>query len=218
MRKENIVFRYRGAKWSTRFFLTARWKLTPYSHMASRLPEKGKVLDLGCGHGLFALAAGLSSSSRKIVGIDHDSERISLGLRATQDLPNIQLKEGSLTQPSQETQSYSAVTMIDVMHYFDPRTQDSLIQNAYQLLERGGTLLVREVDPQAGLTSVWNRFYEKIATGIGFTRAEKSTLHFRTRSAWEDLMKKNGFQVRSERCSSFLFADILYICERPKHS
>lgn len=105
--------------------------------------------------------------------------------------------------------------MIDVMHYFDPETQEDLLKRVYHLMDPGGTLLVREVDPEGGLTSFWNRFYEKVATGIGFTQADKKGLHFRSRQGWEKLMETCGFKVKSERCSSFLFADILYICERP---
>jgi 2-polyprenyl-3-methyl-5-hydroxy-6-metoxy-1,4-benzoquinol methylase len=199
----------------TRLFLTARWQLTPYSVMASRLPPQGKILDLGCGHGLFALAIAMNSPSRKVLGIDHDLCRVQLGSKATEDMANVRLEIGNMTQPPEDLQPYSGIAMIDVMHYFDPKTQETLLQRAFHLLDEGGTLLVREVDPEGGLASAWNRLYEKLATGIGFTQAEKKDLHFRSRQEWEDIMGKNGFKVTSERCSSLLFADILYVCERP---
>jgi len=211
---KTIPSRYKSIPLSTRFFLKARWKLTPYSQMVSRLPLQGRILDLGCGHGLFALAAALHGPERTVLGIDHDPNRIALGVCAAQDIPNIQLETGSLLQAYKKPESYSAVAMIDVMHYFNPEIQEKLIRQAYTLLPSGGTLLVREVDPQGGIPSVWNRLYEKVATTVGFTRIEKSTHHFRTRHDWEALLQKNGFKVQAERCSSFLFADILYICER----
>jgi O-methyltransferase involved in polyketide biosynthesis len=110
--------------------------------------------------------------------------------------------------------TYRGIAMIDVMHYFPPEQQARLAREAFRLLEAGGTLIVREVDPDGGMVSAWNRLYEKIATGIGFTRAEKQGLHFRSRRGWEEMLEEAGFEVRSERCSSFLFADILYICQR----
>lgn len=215
--RSSVGSRYRQASLMTRLFLAARWHLTPYPIMASRLPQQGRILDLGCGHGLFALAMAIHSPSRKILGIDHDRGRVQLGSQATADLPNIRLETGNLMAPplSEGVQPYSGIAMIDVMHYFDPLAQETLLYRAFQLLDQGGTLLVREVDPQAGLASSWNRFYEKLATGMGFTQAEKKGLHFRSRQGWKDLMEKSGFKVSSERCSSFLFADILYVCERP---
>lgn len=216
MKKQKVLRRYQGAGLSTQLFLTARWKLTPYSKMASHLPNKGKILDLGCGHGLFALAAGLNSPHREILGIDHDQKRVSLATQATSDLNNIRLQAGNMASPPIKEKAFSGVSMIDVMHYFDPKTQEALLAQVFNLLESGGTLIVREVDPHGGLPSVWNRFYERIATWIGFTQSKEKNLYFRSRPGWEGLLKKTGFEVKSERCSSFLFADILYICERPR--
>ena len=213
-KNRKILSRYQHAPWSTRLFLSARWRLTPYSLMASRLPEQGRILDLGCGHGLFALAVALRSPARQVVGIDHDSARVELGQKATQDLPNVDLKAGNMAKPPADT-SFAGIAMIDVMHYFDPGTQEALLKWAFTCLNKGGTLLVREVDPDSGFASRWNRLYEKVATGVGFTQSEKKDLHFRSRPGWEELMKGAGFEVRSERCSSALFADILYVCERP---
>jgi hypothetical protein len=104
--------------------------------------------------------------------------------------------------------------MIDVLHYFPPPAQEELIRQAHRLLEPDGTLLVREVEPDAGPLSLWNRAYERIATGIGFTRAERQGLHFRSRGEWERLLRAEGFAVSSERCSSLLFADVLFVCRR----
>ena len=209
-----ILERYQNASFFTRFFLFARWSLTPYARMASRLPPQGPILDLGCGHGLLALTAALDSPARTVLGIDHDQERIGLAQIAARNLPNLEVKKGNLMDPPSSTPPYSGITMIDIMHYFEPRLQENLLRRAHQLLGNGGTLLVREVDPEGGWVSKWNRTYEKIATRIGFTQAEAAGLHFRTKKDWISLLESVGFEVKSERCSSFLFADILYTCER----
>jgi 2-polyprenyl-3-methyl-5-hydroxy-6-metoxy-1,4-benzoquinol methylase len=182
--------------------------------MAARLPNQGGILDLGCGHGLFSLALGLSSPSRTILGIDHDTGRVALASKAVLDLPNVQIQLGTIAHPPEGHQPYSGIAMIDVLHYFDFTTQEAVLQKAYDRLKKGGILLVREVDPEGGLASAWNRFYESIATRIGFTQAEKQGLHFRRRKDWEAILEATGFRVITERCSHFLFADILYRCER----
>jgi dolichyl-phosphate beta-glucosyltransferase len=212
--QHQILRRYQKADFPTRVFLQARWRLTPYLEMASRLPLRGPILDLGCGHGLLALTAALESSSREVLAVDHDDARILLAHTAAQGVSNIRVQKGSLLEPPRLSKPYAAVTAIDVMHYFSPTLQESILKNLYDLLNTGGTLLVREVNPNGGWISKWNRIYEKIATGIGFTQAEPQGLHFRTQEGWETLLSSIGFKVRSERCSSFLFADILYTCER----
>lgn len=225
--QRNLWERYREAPFGTRVFLVLRWFLTPYHQMAAHLPMEGTILDLGCGHGLFALMAALKSPARKMIGIDHDAARIAQGSRAIQDLKNISLSKGTLADLSAEKSTegspeksdetrISGIAIIDVMHYFDPDTQNTVLKQAHQLLSPGGTLIVREVDPQGGVVSSWNRIYEKLATGIGFTQTDVKSkgLFFRTIPGWTDLLESAGFKVRSEPCTSFLFADILYICER----
>ncbi len=53
---------------------------------------------------------------------------------------------------------------------------------------------------------------------IGFTQSNniqaKENLSFKSQSGWEAKFAEHGFKVRSEPCSSPIFADILYICQR----
>jgi SAM-dependent methyltransferase len=213
--------RYRDVPLSTRAFLEARWRLTPYSEMAAKLPPRGTVLDLGCGHGLFSLALALGSRERKVIGLDHDEQRIRLAARAAEDVPNLSYSSGTLSKPEQtgaglEPGSVAGISMIDVMHYFPYAEQERLFAQAYDLLSPGGTLIVREVNPGEGAASSFNRLYEKLATSTGFTRSEKKAqLHFRARDEWEETLRSRGFEVTSERCSHFLFADVLYVCRKP---
>jgi SAM-dependent methyltransferase len=205
--------RYQGISVGTRLFLTLRWKLTPYLAMARHLPRQGKILDLGCGHGLLALALALESSDRQVHGIDHDAARVEAANTASQGIPNLKFQEGNVLAPPPGR--FAGIAMIDVMHYFEPALQEKIFHQALDALEPQGCLIVREVDPAGGgLASWFNRFYEKIATLTGFTRAEKPGLHFRTPAGWTQCLESVGFQVTSERCSSKLFADILYVCRK----
>ncbi|MFL5813186.1 MAG: class I SAM-dependent methyltransferase [Bdellovibrionia bacterium] len=205
--------RYQGISLGTRAFLTLRWKLTPYLAMARHLPRQGKILDLGCGHGLLALALALESSDRQVHGIDHDAARVEAANTASQGIPNLKFQKGNVLDPPPG--HYQGIAMIDVMHYFEPKLQEKIFRQAFDALDPQGCLIVREVDPAGGgLASWFNRFYEKVATMTGFTRAEKPGLHFRAPSGWIQALESVGFQVTSERCSSKLFADILYVCRK----
>ena len=214
-RRRGVLARYRNASFSTRLFLKARWHLTPYLDMAEHLPVSGPVLDLGCGHGLLAIAIALDAPDRAVYGIDHDVARVELAKNAASDLPNIRFNVGTMDQiPA--AGPYSGIAMIDVYHYFKPETQEELARRAFAQLQPGGTLLVREVEPQGGFASSWNKWYEKLATASGFTQADRAQLHFRTTRDWEDLFRKTGFKVKSRRCGSRLFSDVLFICDRPR--
>jgi ubiquinone/menaquinone biosynthesis C-methylase UbiE len=210
---------FADAPLSTRSFLRLRSILTPYDRMASVLPARGRVLDLGSGHGLLAFALSLSSHEREIIGIDHDADRVRIAEAAALRLPVGSrpgfevgdLKEKLWSFPSG---SLTGIAMIDILHYFDPPSQQFLVSQAARVLAPGGVLAVREIDSDNGVKAALNRFYERVATGVGFTRSAGHMLSFRGSVGWIDLLDGAGFRVTAQRCGPRFFADVLYVAQR----
>lgn len=215
-----VLSRYlgnRGQKISlgTRLFLFLRWFLTPYGQMARHLPNRGKIYDYGCGHGMFGLALAQQAPEREVIGVDHDLQRIEIAKRAGFGVKNVEFssERGFLGQNSAKDPA-KGISLIDVMHYFEPSIQEANLRYAYEQLDKNGVLIFREVDPNGGAASQWNKLYEKIATSVGFTKSAEEKLYFRSREEWLTLLREIGFRARAERCSSVLFADVLFIGEK----
>jgi uncharacterized protein len=204
---------------ATRGFLRLRSLLTPYDYLASVFPTRGRVLDLGSGHGLLALALSVGSNERDIIGIDHDPDRVRLAEAAAGELPlgsRPGFEVGDLKEKlwSFTSGSLVGIAMIDILHYFDPASQQFLISQAMRVLAPGGILAVREIDSDDGIRAAANRFYERLATGVGFTRSAGPKLSFRGAAGWVSLLENAGFSVRSERCGPPFFADVLFVAQR----
>jgi SAM-dependent methyltransferase len=204
---------------STRGFLRLRSILTPYERMASALPPRGRILDLGSGHGLFSFALSLGSPQREIIGIDHDLDRVRLAQAAAFRLPTGSkpvFEVGDLGEKlrSFASGSFTGVAMIDILHYFDPPIQHFLVSEAARILAPGGVLAVREIDSDAGMRATANRLYERLATGIGFTKSAAPRLTFRGAHGWRSLLESAGFTVRYERCGLPFLADVLFVALR----
>ncbi len=210
---------FADAPLSTRSFLRLRSILTPYDRMASVLPARGRVLDLGSGHGLLAFALSLGSHEREIIGIDHDPDRVRIAEEAALRLPVGSrpgfevgdLKEKLWSFPSG---SLVGIAMIDILHYFDPASQQFLVSQAARVLAPGGVLVLREIDSDDGIKARANRLYERLATGVGFTRSVGPKLSFRGAGGWTSLLATAGFTVRAERCGPLFFADVLFVARR----
>lgn len=187
--------------------------------MASVFPTRGRVLDLGSGHGLLSFALSIGSKEREIIGIDHDPDRVRLAEAAARELPlgsRPSFEVGDLKEKlwSFASGSLTGIAMIDILHYFDPASQQFLVSQAMRVLAPGGILAVREIDSDDGIRAAANRFYERLATGIGFTRSAGPKLSFRGAGGWVSLLETAGFKVRSERCGPPFFADVLFVAQR----
>jgi dolichyl-phosphate beta-glucosyltransferase len=212
------VWKRYEARGFTRIFLWLRWTLTPYLELASKVPPAGRILDLGSGHGLLSIATALQSGKREVLGIDHDEARVRMARQAAKGIPGVRFELGAIYPFPDDLPraGFRGVFLIDVLHYFPPAAQEELLRGAWDRLEPGGVVLVREVNPHGGLAARFNRFYEKLATGLGFTLSSAGTKHtFKSVTEWEELIAQAGFQVTSMPCSSVLFSDHLFIGVKP---
>ncbi len=205
--------RFAPTSLNSALFLHLRWQLTPFSKMAEYLPSEGRILDLGCGHGLFAMALAESRPRCTIEAVDHDAARIEWAQKSENTFSNLKFRVGGLDLAN-ESASVSAISLIDVIHYLDASEQKSFINNTYRALQPGGTLIFRTVEPSVGVRASLNTLYEDASTAIGFTKTSSKKCTFRTPADWLKVLTDAGFVAHSVACSSPIFSDRLYIAKK----
>src|SRR5438132_13301334 len=77
--------RYRGAPIAARLFVHGRAFLSDLAVVERYVPKKGFIVDLGCGHGLFACVLREGSPTRRVLGIDLDPRKIEVARAAIPD-------------------------------------------------------------------------------------------------------------------------------------
>lgn len=204
---------FSAPSWKTRLFLRLRQHITPYEAMAQSLPQNGKILDMGCGHGLFSSLLAALHPNAKILGIDHDKSRVQAAQSAAKTIPNLQFESGEASA-SLPDNTFDGAALIDVLHYLGPKEQRQTLENIKRCLKDNGVLIVREVDNNNSLTSRWNRFYEFVSVKIGITKSRNSSSHFRSSQDWMRLLDSVGFSVSAQRCSHPLFSDVLFVAKK----
>lgn len=171
------------------------------------LPARGRVLEVGCGFGLFALYFSQLRPELHVEGFDLSARRIGMAQRAQARLglahPRFTVGDARalpLTGP------FQAIYMLDILHHLPPALAPALITELHARLEPGGVLLIKDVDtwPSHKRWFTW-------ALDVAMTRGELP--HYWSAESVLNLVRTAGFQVFSHDMVDLLpYPHRLYFC------
>jgi len=88
---------------STRLHTAIRWWTAPFEALETEVPRSGKILEVGCGHGMLATFLALSSVDRTVVGVDIDAAPVLESVQVWANYAIVSNKERILMGKSQRT-------------------------------------------------------------------------------------------------------------------
>ena len=172
------------------------------------LPVRGRVLDLGCGFGLFSLYYAATGPARFLRGLDVSARRVAMARRAAQrlGLDNVAYELGDARDFKSDAE-VSAAYMLDIVHHVPPDTVPPLLAQLRRCLAPGGLLLVKDVDtrpaPKRWFTWTLDRLMAP-RTPVRYWSTEELTA----------ALERAGFGVRRHLMVDVLpYPHVLYICE-----
>ncbi|NMG11229.1 class I SAM-dependent methyltransferase [Brasilonema sp. UFV-L1] len=122
-----------------RLFVRIRLLLSNLYQLERYVPREGKILDIGCGHGVLSNLLAITSPQRQILGIDIDAKKIAAAQRTIGKRSNIQFEVGDAAFLPDS--SFHAVTIADVMYLIPPDTQRAILTSIACVLEPNGVLV-----------------------------------------------------------------------------
>lgn len=172
------------------------------------MPANGRVLDVGCGFGLFALYFAKLRPGMSIEGFDYNERRIHDANDAASKLgiENARFRCGDATKVSVNG-SYDAVYMLDIVHHVPRDAVPPLISAIRRHLKPGGRLLIKDVA-------------DKPAYKRWFTWALDKAMDPKTPVSYWDpadlkaLLETHGFTVYTHAMVDYMpYPHVLYVCQ-----
>ncbi|WP_018345145.1 MMPL family transporter [Cytophaga aurantiaca] len=161
-----------------------------YQPFDTLLPQKGLIYDLGCGYGFLDYFLNIKSPERTIIGVDYDGDKITVA-------DNSYLKNSQLTFIESDVMALSiqhadAVVILDVLHYLSAENQKKLIRSAFEGLNTGGILIIRDGDSSQIKKHKGTKLTEFFSTKlVMFNKTEEELCFFSSQAIIETLKDFN---------------------------
>ena len=173
------------------------------------LPAEGRVLDLGCGFGLFSLYYAAAHPGLRIEGFDLNARRIAMARAAAQrlGLANVQYEVGNVME-FRGGRPFDAAYMLDIVHHVPEETVRPLIDQVAKCLPAGGRLVIKDVDS----APAYKRWF---TWALDKAMDPSAPVRYWAGDELAALLESAGFRVYRHLMVDVLpYPHILYTCER----
>lgn len=133
--------------WFRRTLQINRPRICPFHELIEAVPQDARILDVGCGSGLFL---GLLADVGRIsggTGFDASPEAIALaaGMKARHPRGGILDFACRSIADAWPEDLFDVVSMIDLAHHVPPQAQRTLVEKAARCVRPGGILLYKDM-------------------------------------------------------------------------
>ncbi len=166
------------------------------------LPDEGRILDVGCGFGLFASYFGQMQPRRRILGVDPNARRIALAGRVAKavglDGPEAPRFHVGDVRDAELMGPFEGIYVLDVMHHIPAGDQLPVLARLRDLLVPGGVLVIKDITTEPHYQLLFTKLLDRIMVGMD------EPLGYRHHREWGELLASLGFKVRMVRVPDLL--------------
>ncbi|MDD5130590.1 MAG: class I SAM-dependent methyltransferase [Candidatus Omnitrophica bacterium] len=206
---EQLISLYQNARGFKKLHIIVRHWLCPFNEVERHIPLTGKILDLGCGDGIFANLLAIKSPGRHVVGVDKDAKRIALANSTLSGKKNIEFRVSDIRDYLLDSDLKCAV-LIDL----PLETDRELLTRIYAALPPAGVLIIKSMSQHTGWKHYFNLLHMATVDRI-LRRSFKQNIYFLKESDFMRLLKETGFRVRFLNIDKgYPCPHCLYVCSK----
>jgi 2-polyprenyl-3-methyl-5-hydroxy-6-metoxy-1,4-benzoquinol methylase len=211
-----VLALYAGASRADRVHVWGRLRSCPFAAVEAHVPRSGRILDVGCGHGLFSAYLALAAPDRRVLGVDIDARKIEVARAAAAALEPGGVELGfEVVDAALPDGPFDAVTIVDVLYLLGTERSLELLDQAAAALAPGGSLLVKEIDRRPAWKYRLSRIQEILATRVLRITAGDE-VSFAPPEVHADRLRRAGLTVTAHRLDrGSLHPHHLLVARRP---
>lgn len=156
---------YAAAPLSARLHLVVRWLTCPFPPIVEVLPSQGRVLEVGCGHGLFSGYLARRAARLQVHGVDIDADKIAVAA-VSAPAAGGRLNFAVSDSGSVPDGPWDAVVLVDVLYLLDEPAQKALLKSCAASLAPGGLLVVKDMSTRPRWKARWNAVQEALSVRV----------------------------------------------------
>jgi 2-polyprenyl-3-methyl-5-hydroxy-6-metoxy-1,4-benzoquinol methylase len=138
-----VISLYRDTGLRQRGYLHVRWLVCPFDRVLPLIPAKGRLLDVGCGSGLWLTYLAQERPDLELHGIEPDARKLAL-VRRSSAADRFALREGLIEDAP--SASCDIVTILDVLCLVPDEVKAAMLRASWRALAPGGTIIVKDAD------------------------------------------------------------------------
>jgi 2-polyprenyl-3-methyl-5-hydroxy-6-metoxy-1,4-benzoquinol methylase len=185
---------YDHASRGDRLHVRMRWWTCPFDAVEAAVPPAGRVLEVGCGHGLLSLYLAVRRPERDVVGIDIDDDKLVIARAAAATEPELRVRFERVEPDRFPAGDYDAIVFCDMLYLLPPPVRHELLDRAADRLRPGGTVVVKEADEVPRWKSLLATGQELLATKV-FRITEGDQVAFAPPQEFADQLVDAGLEV-----------------------
>ncbi len=188
-----------GAPRGDRFHVRARWWSCPFPEIQFRVPVVGRILEVGCGHGLLSLYLALSAPGRVVEGVDIDEHKIVLAQAAAARLRDGEAAVTFSTSASGALPDgpFDAIVINDVLYLMPEAVRRDVLAACVDRLAPQGVLVIKEIDDHPRWKYEVNHLQELVATKV-LRYTEGDQVEVVPMQHFADQLEQLGFETKIE--------------------
>ena len=191
-----------------RWMQALRPYICPFDELVAMVPVRARVLDVGCGAGLFLVLLDATGRVESGYGFDASGLAIRAARRASEKLRTSRLRfEQRKIEEGIPRGDWQVVSVIDVLHHITPARQATFLREVAAAVPAGGQLLLKDMVCRPVWRATANRLHDLLLA--------RQWVHHVDPATAEDWLQGSGLVVRRRwKSNDFWYGHWAVIFER----